>query len=176
MPNNDIIKIKYYTARVKDRDHNPGQASRQELYLRALRTLSNTEIVYGRFSSHWVSMYSKKSKPGKPRYEDVYKTEEKGSDVNIATDLMGDGCLKLYDVGVLISNDSDLERTIARARDQYGLTIGILNPSLGRHASHALAKNASFVRSLRKWHLEHAQFPNIIQDGDKRISKPHAWR
>ena len=176
LPDNNIVKVKYYTARVKDRDHNPGQAGRQELYLRALRSLPNTEIIYGRFSSHWVSMYSKKSKPKKPHYEEVYKTEEKGSDVNIATDLMGDGCSSAYDIAVIISNDSDLERTVQRARSQYGLTVGVVNPNIGRHASHALARQASFVKPIRRWHLEESQFPTVIRVGEKRISKPHEWR
>ena len=176
LPENDIIKIKYYTARVKDRDGNPGQAGRQEVYLRALRTLPKVEIIYGRFSSHWVSMYSKKSRPGRPHYVEVLKTEEKGSDVNIATDMMGDGCEGLYDIAVIISNDSDLERTVTRVRSQFKATVGIINPNVGRRASKALARLASFVKPVRKWHLEQSQFPTVIRIDEKRISKPHVWR
>ena len=38
----------------------------------------------------------------------VIKTEEKGSDVNIAAHLVNDGHKQLFDVAVLITNDSDL--------------------------------------------------------------------
>ena len=176
LPDNDVQKIKYFTARVKDRDSNPGQAARQEVYLRALRTLPTIEITYGRFSSHWVSMYSRESTPKRPKYAEVLKTEEKGSDVNIATDMMDDGCQGLYDIAVLVTNDSDLERPVHKIHERYNATVGIINPNLERHASKALARPASFVKPLRKWHLEKCQFPNVIRIGEKRISKPHAWR
>lgn len=176
LPKNEVVKIKYYTARVKDRKNNQGQAARQEIYLRALRTLPEVEIVYGHFSAHRVSMYLADSKPGRPRYADVIKTEEKGSDVNIATDMMDDGCQSLYDVAVAITNDSDLERTIQRVRQRYQVPVGIVNPNVDRPASKALAGPASFVRPIRRWHLEKSQFPNVIRIGESRISKPHAWR
>lgn len=38
----------------------------------------------------------------------VLKTEEKGSDVNLAVDLLHDCVQGLYDCVVVISNDSDL--------------------------------------------------------------------
>ena len=176
LPQNDVVQIKYYTARVKDRNSNPGQASRQEIYLRALRTLPEVSIIYGRFLSHWISMYSKDSKPGKPIYAEVLKTEEKGSDVNIATDMMGDGCKGLYEVAAIVTNDSDLQRTVETVRDQFGVPVGIINPSINRPASKALARPASFSKPIRKWHLEQSQFPRVIRTGDSRISKPHAWR
>ena len=175
LPKNDVVKIKYYTARVKNRVSNPGQAARQEIYLRALRTLSNIEIVYGRFSSHRVSMYLADSKAGKPKYADVIKTEEKGSDVNLATDMMDDGCQSLYKVAVVITNDSDLERTVKCVRERYQVPVGIINPNLDRPTSKSLARPASFVKSIRAWHLEKSQFPSVIQAGSSRISKPQNW-
>ena len=176
LPQNEIVKINYYTARVKDRESNPRQSSRQEIYLRALRTLPEVSIIFGRFLSHWISMYSKDSKPGKPSYADVLKTEEKGSDVNIATDMMGDGCKGLYEVAVIVTNDSDLQRTVETVREQFNVPVGIINPNVNRPASKALARPASFVKPIRKWHLQQSQFPNVIRIGESRISKPHAWR
>ena len=176
LPENDIIKIKYFTARVKTRPGNPGQASRQELYLRALRTLPNLEIIYGRFSAHRVSMYLADSTLDNPQYADVIKTEEKGSDVNIATDMMDDGCQGLYEVAALVTNDSDLERTVRTVKERYRVPVGIINPNINRPASKALARPASFVKSIRKWHLKECQFPTTIRDAKKRISKPNAWR
>jgi len=38
----------------------------------------------------------------------IVKTEEKGSDVNLAVHLLNDAWLNLYDCAVVISNDSDL--------------------------------------------------------------------
>ena len=44
----------------------------------------------------------------KPKYVNVMKTEEKGSDVNIAAHLINDGYKGLYQVAILVTNDSDL--------------------------------------------------------------------
>ena len=131
--------------------------------------LPDLEIIYGRFSAHRVSMYLANSKPGRPRYADVIKTEEKGSDVNIATDMMDDGCRGLYDVAVVVTNDSDLVRTVQRVRERYQVPVGIINPNLDRPASKALARPASFVKPLRAWHLEQSQFPTLIRIGESRI-------
>jgi hypothetical protein len=48
--------------------------------------------------------------PGQPQqYVKVIKTEEKGSDVNLATHLLHDAHLGRFDIAVVISNDSDPE-------------------------------------------------------------------
>ena len=85
LPRNDIVSIKYFTARVVPRTVDPQQASRQQVYLRALGSLPNLEIVYGHYLSHTVRMPLANPVPGGPRYAEVIKTEEKGSDVNLAT-------------------------------------------------------------------------------------------
>ncbi len=42
-----ITGLKYFTAEVSDRQDNPGQHHRQMLYLRALATLPDCEIIKG---------------------------------------------------------------------------------------------------------------------------------
>ena len=49
LPKHSIARIKYFTARVSGRPSDPDQPTRQQLFLRALRTLSNLEIIYGHF-------------------------------------------------------------------------------------------------------------------------------
>src|SRR5690242_8430004 len=44
LPQNQIKSIKYFTARVEPRPHDPGQATRQQTYIRALRTIPNLMI------------------------------------------------------------------------------------------------------------------------------------
>ena len=83
LPNHDIQTIKYFTAKISDRPSNPGQHKRQLVYLRALRTLPNVEIIFGHFLTNKVKMPLASPTPGGPRVAEVLKTEEKGSDVNI---------------------------------------------------------------------------------------------
>ena len=56
----------------------------------------------------------------------VDKTEEKGSDVNLASHLLHDGFKGLYDAAVIITNDSDLAEPIRMVREVLNLRIGIL--------------------------------------------------
>jgi hypothetical protein len=56
LPNNPINRIKYFTARVSARAGDPGQPVRQDIYLRALRTLPNVEIIFGHFLTNTVKM------------------------------------------------------------------------------------------------------------------------
>ncbi len=174
LPENDIIRIKYYTAKVTSRARKPKQAERQAIYIRALRTIPNLDIVFGHFSAHRVSMYLADSPKGRPQYVDVIKTEEKGSDVNIATDLMDDGCAGRYETAVLITNDSDLERTVERVRERFNVPVVIINPNAKR-PSKALARKATIVMPIRTWHLRDSQFPDTIKKGKQTIFKPKEW-
>ena len=46
LPDDDIRRIAYFTARVNGRPGDPDQPQRQLLYFRALRPIPNVDIVY----------------------------------------------------------------------------------------------------------------------------------
>lgn len=64
----------------------------------------------------------------KPERVRVYKTEEKGSDVNLASHLIRNGFKHEYEQAVLITNDSDLSEPVRIVKEELGLAIGLLNP------------------------------------------------
>jgi len=103
----------------------------------------------------------------------VIKTEEKGSDVNLATYLLVDAFDNLFDCAVIVSNDSDLKEPIAQVKQRFGKTIGILNPQ--QRVSRALAPLANFIKPIRKTALSNAQFPSQLKDGGGPIRKPSRW-
>jgi uncharacterized LabA/DUF88 family protein len=174
LPHNQILKIKYFTALVTARPGDPDQPNRQQVYLRALRTIPGLEIIYGHFLEHAVSMPLASSLPGKPTYVTVMKTEEKGSDVNIAAHLINDGYKSLYQVAILVSNDSDLVEPIKIVQNDLKLTAGVLNPRPVT-PSHELRKYAAFVKPIRKGALSASQFPSILRDGTGIFHKPPNW-
>src|SRR3990172_6413985 len=88
LPKDHIQRIKYFTALVTPRPNDPDKLIRQQTYLRALQTIPNVEIILGTFLSHEVTT---PLAPPKKGFANVIKTEEKGSDVNIATHLLIDG-------------------------------------------------------------------------------------
>lgn len=71
VPENLIVGIKYFTAKVQPRPGDPGQPTRQQTYLRALRTIPNLQIVYGHYLSHVVWMPLASPAPGQKPFVQV---------------------------------------------------------------------------------------------------------
>ena len=174
LPKNQILKIKYFTALVHARQQDPDQPIRQQMYLRALKTIPNLEIIRGHFMSHTVWMTLANPRPGQNPYVEVIKTEEKGSDVNIATHLLYDGVKNAYGVAILISNDSDLVEPINIVKNDLHKAVIVLNPNLV-YPSHELKKSATFVKDIRQGVLAASQFPNTLQDKTGTFTKPAGW-
>ena len=107
----EIIKIKYFTALVKGTLEDRFNITRQHIYLRALKTIPNLEIIFGQFKKRQVTGIKCHYENGQYIEGDelvtISKWEEKESDVNIATHLVADA--PQYDSAVLISNDTDLK-------------------------------------------------------------------
>lgn len=180
LPENSIAKINYYTARVSDRPHDPGKSTRQQIYLRALKTLPNVEIHLGHFLSHSVWMPMDVPSPAQQVhandsvvYARVVRTEEKGSDVNIAAHLVRDAFRGEFEVAVIVSNDSDLLAPIRIVHREIGKIVGILNPQ--KRASRELGKEAAFQRSIRPTALKRSQFPDELTDSVGTFRKPPGW-
>ena len=170
LPSHDILQIKYFTALVTARPSNPDQATRQQTYLRALQTIPNLQIIYGHFLSHEITMPLAPPRSGQVK---VIKTEEKGSDVNIAVHLVADGFRNAYDAAVIVSNDSDLLPPIKFVKEELGKLVGILNPQ--KHPSVVLANTAHFVKNIRPNVLKNSQFPASLSDSKGVFSKPTQW-
>jgi hypothetical protein len=104
---------------------------------------------------------------------EVIKTEEKGSDVNLATYLLLDTFQGDCDAALVISNDSDLKEPISVAQSVLGLTVGIANPHPAGRRSRAL--RPTFFKQIRESALRSSQFPPILQDEKGEIRKPPNW-
>ncbi|MCO5188580.1 MAG: NYN domain-containing protein [Anaerolineae bacterium] len=170
LPRDNINQIKYFTALVNPRPTDPNQLTRQQTYLRALQTIPNLEIIYGHFLTHEIMM---PLAPPKSGYAKVVKTEEKGSDVNLALHLLSDGYKNTYDVAVVISNDSDLLLPIQFVKKELGKKIGVLNPQ--KHPSKVLTASADFVKNIRKGVLSKSLFPTSLTDSQGKFTKPATW-
>ena len=78
-PYHDILRVKYFTARVSSTPTDPSKPQRQDVYLRALQHYRpEVEVYFGHFLSHRVRM-PLACPVGNPRTAEVIKTEEKGS-------------------------------------------------------------------------------------------------
>ncbi len=175
LPKNQIDKLRYFTAQVSARPHDPNQPQRQQTYLRALKTVPEIEIHFGHFLTHEVSMPDASSwSAGRYRPVRVMKTEEKGSDVNLATHLLIDAFDNRFDVAVIVSNDSDLKEPINQVRSRFGKKIVMLGPKSTR-ISGALRPLADYIRQFGPTALADAQFPSTMTDAVGKFHKPPSW-
>jgi uncharacterized LabA/DUF88 family protein len=112
-----ISKIKYYTADISSRAGNEESRLRQKYYLQAIQSHTpNLEIYKGHYLTHKIK--AKNANPP-PEFVKVFKTEEKGSDVNLALHLLNDAWLDEYDCAVVVSNDSDLAESLRLVKSQH---------------------------------------------------------
>lgn len=172
-PQHRINKIKYFTARVSARPDDPGQPRRQQTYFRALRTIPSVEIILGHFLVNETTMLKAGGSPGQPEWVRVIKTEEKGSDVNLAVHLVHDGHRGDYEAAVLITNDSDLREAMRIVRQDMGRVVGLLCPH--SKPSRELLQYASFFKVIRPGVLALSQFPPTLTDAKGEFPKPDSW-
>ena len=112
---------------------------------------------------------------GGPNTVEVVKTEEKGSDVNLATWQLVDAYENNCQTPVVITNDSDLALPMSIVSQRLGLTVGLINPH-PRAASVALMRtNPAFVTSIRPGVLASSQLPQQVMVGGRTLHKPADW-
>jgi hypothetical protein len=193
LPKNTVKKIYYFTAKVDARPHDPDQPTRQDAYLQALATLPRVEVHLGTFMTQVVSQAVVETDPLKPNRPHkiagvpvvktdasgvpvktwVLKSEEKGSDVNLAAYLLRDAYSGACQCAVIISNDSDLLTPIRMAKTDCGLIIGLAPPR--PFGSAALKSLADFVIDPRVHLLAASQFPDPVTTPNGMIHKPANW-
>jgi hypothetical protein len=181
-PQNQIQTIRYYTARISGR-FDPLAPARQQVYLDALQSIPEITVHHGNFllSKPWAGLVHPPQmrggnvpvfNPPYPVVAKVWKTEEKGSDVNLASHLIRDACQGEFDVAAVLSNDTDLVEPVRIVTQELGLPVGLLCPV--PTPATGLATVASFIRHVRIQHLQSSQFPDTIPGF--AINRPATWR
>jgi len=180
-PTHTINKIHYFTAPVLRFRHNWGAPDRQDVYLRALRTLPNVTIHReGWFASRatrlplYPLIYDSDDEP--PRLVSVLKMEEKRTDVDIATCLLVDCFAGDFDEVVVISNDSDLVPPIEVVKNRFNKPIWVVNPHFKNKPNrHLVAAATGHYRRINRSALAACQFPGVLTDSRGEITKPERW-
>lgn len=167
-----IHRIRYFTALVKPRPSNPNQDVRQRTFIRALQTLPNCSVHYGEFLQSDVRMHLAKPLAKGSATALVVKTEEKGSDVNLATYLLVDAYEHDFEVAVVITDDSDLAEPINIVRRRLNHNVTVLSP---RGQSRTLSRVATKFWQITAANLAASQFPPTLTDANGIITKPLTW-
>jgi hypothetical protein len=177
VPGNRINRIRYFTSRVSARPEAPDGPAQQAAYLRALETADGLSIHLGHFHSPKVRLpLADPSLHEGHRTVEVIKTQEKGSDVNLATFLLLDAFRRESDIAVVVSNDSDLEEPIRVLIQELGVPVGLVNPHPAKYRSRDLLKlKPLFFKQVRPSALPGCQFPRVLQDAQGEIRRPDGW-
>lgn len=176
LPSNcHVAEIKYFTARVSPLPSDPTAPDRQDVYLRALQSPrgGSVKIIEGHFKTK-NPILPMASDP--TRFVKVIRAEEKGSDVNLAVELVHDAWSGKFECAVVVSNDADLERSLRIAKQQLRKTIFLFTPGSPqrRRPVATLTRWSNKLFDMTDIDLKASQFPDVIEPGV--IFKPHDWK
>ena len=171
-PDDRIDAIRYFTADVSPRAGDLSAPKRQQTYFRALKTIPELSIHKGKFLSKTIH---RPLVGNEGQYAHVRDTEEKGSDVNLASHLLMDAFCDTYDIALVLSQDSDLLEPIRMVSQELNkmVIIGWMDNTLPgkRHK-----QVSSFVRHITEPMLLRSEFPNpVIGRGGARLFRPNEW-
>jgi hypothetical protein len=176
IPANPVNRIRYFTARVSARPGDLDAPVRQDTYLRALATIPHLSVHLGHFQRTKVRMPLVQPRSGGQRTVKVYKTEEKGSDVNLATYVLLDAFQGDCDLAVVLSNDSDLEEPIRVVMQELNIPVGLLNPHpVYKRSRDLLNLNPVFFKQIRPNAIKTSQFPSPMTDATGHFRRPATW-
>ncbi|MBI4703505.1 MAG: NYN domain-containing protein [Deltaproteobacteria bacterium] len=173
LPRDTVERVHYFTAKVRPLPHKPGTDVRQEIYIRALQTDPRVAVHFGHFLTHPRLLPLASPPPSGPRRVKVLVTEEKGSDVNLATRLLADAFSNAFELGVVISNDSDLAEPIRYVASTMQRPIHVFHPH--SQPSQQLRQVATRFRKLRLGPISASQFLPVLTDARGTIAKPPTW-
>jgi uncharacterized LabA/DUF88 family protein len=173
LPGHNIVKIRYFTALTKPRASDPHIHVRQGTYLRALRTLPNLSVHLGTFRESIKRLKSVDGGPGSPNTVRVLVSEEKGSDVNLASYLLLDAFRGEFEHAAVVSNDTDLLTPIEMVIREMGLPVVLINPH--PQPARDLLRVASHYLRIREGVLRVSQFPSTLTDERGTFHKPSTW-
>lgn len=180
MPDYDVRHVSYFTAVIKALPgKDPSSPQRQQAYLRALGTQRRTSVFLGKFRVDTRVMPRHPTEydlDGQPIQVKVKKTEEKGSDVALASRLLIDAMRGESDIYVVCTNDSDLVMPLRLAREELGRKVGLLSPMQPKRASNELKQtNPAWHRQITPEDLAACQFADELYDQTRAIRRPDRW-
>ncbi|CAM3982489.1 MULTISPECIES: NYN domain-containing protein [Pseudoalteromonas] len=184
----DNLSIKFFTADIIEKAAmSKDSLVDQQAYHRALtfHSLKNQlEIIKGYYSINPTRAFKidekePKKPPNECEYVDIWKLEEKQTDVNIAVEALFDVLTdESIEQVVFVTNDTDLERALEKIKSLNKVKIGLVIPTTDnvRYPNEKLDIHADWTRkNILIDELKLSQLPRVIQGGRKPVTKPIGW-
>jgi uncharacterized LabA/DUF88 family protein len=163
----ESLRARYFTAVVNTP---PDVRTRQQHYLRALRSHGGLEITEGQFMARSMRCPSCNHRWKRPK--------EKYTDVNIAIAMVDDAVHHCIKRALLVSGDSDLVPAVHYLKE---LGIEVVNVIPPRRKSDDLATACSAILHVDPLELRKAQLPNPVMEsyrGGRKVRPlraPDGW-
>ena len=193
-----VVALYYFTAALKPQAHDPDRRQRQACYWRALRTIPHLTLIEGTFLESQKRMPRVESRIVRalqhqcarwpllrpwaaPRTVSVLRSEEKGSDVNLASMLILDAAANCFDLALVVSNDTDLLMPIRIVREHFAKAVGVAPPVYFKNRNHnaeliAAADLAIPITKDFKPDIKAAQFTLEFEHPTAgRVYRPSSW-
>ena len=165
-PGDQLVAIRYFTARVFSEPNDQAKPNRQNTYLEALATVPNLTTHFGYFLL-------------KPKYcfqcgATIQTYEEKMTDVNIAVSLLVDAQAGLFDKAMVVSGDSDLCGPISEVRNRFpGKQVVVAFPP-NRVSKQLQSGGPSFV--IGRGIFQKSQFSTQLTNATGTVlARPSSW-
>ena len=175
----EIVGVKYFTARVNYDPAEPKAQMRQSVYLSALEAyrpeLKIIEWYYKRFRARYPFAKEPCKSCPKVSCATFWKTEEKRSDVNIASEMFIDHLECNFSCIVLVSGDTDLIAPLHYLKKHTGKSVLVFNPH--ERPSEELRAVSTYYKHIPRNLPAKCQLPDIIPVGTsgRTIHRPAAW-
>ncbi len=177
------LAIKYFTASIlKNFARSQDSVACQEQYHNALRGHlgDSLEIITGYYSANPARAH--RYEHGKPPADceilEVWKLEEKQSDLALALHAYADAIKGEVDQVVIVTNDTDVAPSLELIRADTQVSVGLIVPTRysERPPNHDLSKLANWTRThILSEELSASQMPNMVRHGTRPVQKPISW-
>lgn len=168
LPQQELARVNYFTARVSGTTSDPDKPKRQNTYLEAIEVHTNVVIHYGHYLARMRTCLNCASK--------WTEHEEKGTDVNIAVQMLLDAFRDEFDTALLVSADGDLAGPITAIRSVWPRKrVVVAFPP--KRVSAKLKKKASAFYYIGQASVARSQLPDpVVKPDGYLLRKPLSWQ
>ena len=165
-PNQDLVAVKYFSAR----PDNPDKNARQYAFFQANKENPKFQLILGKFLSKNITCRNCGNI--------IHTYEEKETDVRIATQIVADAYEKICDVAIVVSADSDMIPAVELAQ-AAGQKVFIYFPPNHYSSNLSSLANGNPVHLSRyESRFRQSLFPDVVHLATQNydLTIPQKWK
>ena len=169
-----VEQVRFYTSPFVEGVPGSGSPGSQNAWHRVLCANARFVLRLGRFKVRREMARLAQGGAVAGDFVEVIGMREKGSDVNLASELVHLAHQRAFEAAIVVSNDSDLARALEVVHLELGMPVGLINPQPSRQVRE-LAQAASFTRTIRRSDVLACTLPDTVQLPTGLVQRPEGW-